>query len=112
MRPARPLSLIDIKALTDAVSESWKNFPLTENNDHGVRVSVMDRDFHWHAHLDSDETFLVLEGELLIDVETGTVGLKPGQMLTMPRGERHRTRAVGRTVTLTFERRDTDPTGD
>lgn len=112
MQPAEPLTVIDIKSLTDAVTEGWVNFVLTENNDHVVRVSVLNRDFHWHVHRDSDESFLVLEGELIIDLEAGSLSLKPGQLLTVPRNVRHRTRAKGRTVNLTFEHRNTEPVGD
>lgn len=112
MKPAAPLTVIDIKSLTDRVSNDWLNFPLTENNDHIVRASVLDRDFHWHRHENSDETFLVLEGELIIDLENRSLTLMPGQMLTVPKGVRHRTRVTSRTVNLTFEHRNTDATGD
>lgn len=85
---------------------------MAEVNDHVVRASVMSRDFHWHRHAGSDETFLVIEGELAIDFEGGTRTLKPGQMLTVPKGILHRTRAVGRSVNLTFEHRDAEIAGD
>lgn len=112
MPSSAPLTVIDIKSLTDPVVEKWFNVPLVETNDHVVRVSVLDRDFHWHTHPKSDEAFLVLEGELIIDVEDRSVSVKPGQLFMVPRGVRHRTRARGRTVNLTFERGDTEPSGD
>jgi len=110
--PSKPLTVIDIKKLSDQAGDDWVNFPLTENNDHIVRVSVLSRDFHWHAHNNSDETFLALEGELIIDLEERSLNLTPGQMLTVPKGVRHRTRANGRAVNLTFEHKDTDVSGD
>src|SRR5260370_37425608 len=61
--------------------------------------------YHWHCHPDSDESFLVLEGGLFIDFDDRTVELLPGQIITVNRGVRHRTRPVGkRSVNLTFER--------
>src|SRR3546814_16896536 len=61
--------------------------------------------FPWHRHPDSAETFAVLEGELVIEFEAGEVILKPGQMLTVPRGVLHRTRPKGaRSVNITFDR--------
>lgn len=107
-----PLTIIDISALTDPIQNDWTNFPLTQVNDHVVRVSVLDRDFHWHVHENSDECFLVVQGELLIDLEDRTERLGPGQMFTIPRGTRHRTRAIGRVVNLTFEHESTDSRGD
>jgi mannose-6-phosphate isomerase-like protein (cupin superfamily) len=74
-------------------------------NDHEVRMSVMTAPFGWHAHPDSDETFLVVDGRLAIDFEDSSIELAPGQMLTVPRGVLHRTRPVGaRSVNLTFEK--------
>lgn len=82
----------------------YENHPIAEINDHVVRISIMTEPYHWHFHPNSDETFLVMEGRLAIDFEGGSVELAPGQMVTVPRGVRHRTRPVGgRSVNLTFE---------
>ena len=82
----------------------YDNHPVAATNDHVVRIATMSAPYHWHFHPNSDETFLVVEGSLAIEFESGTVELHPGQMLTIPRGVRHRTRPVdGRSVNLTFE---------
>jgi mannose-6-phosphate isomerase-like protein (cupin superfamily) len=104
---------IDVKALAAEVSEDWKNWVVGEVNDHVIRVSVLTRDFHWHSHSNSDETFLALEGGLYVDFKDRTVALEPGQMLTVLRSTVHRTRPMKeRAVTLTFEHRDADVKGD
>jgi mannose-6-phosphate isomerase-like protein (cupin superfamily) len=83
----------------------YDNHPITKINDHVVRIATMTEPFHWHFHPNSDETFLVIEGRLAIDFESGSLELHPGQLLTIPRGVRHRTRPIGeRSVNLTFER--------
>jgi mannose-6-phosphate isomerase-like protein (cupin superfamily) len=70
-------------------------------------------DFHWHHHEDTDEFFLVLEGELQIDFEDQpTVALKPHQGYTIPKGIVHRTRAPERTSILMVEAAGVVPTGD
>jgi mannose-6-phosphate isomerase-like protein (cupin superfamily) len=82
----------------------YDNHPIAKMNDHVVRIATMTGPYHWHFHPNSDETFLVIEGRLSIDFETGSLELDPGQLLTIPRGVRHRTRPVGaRSVNLTFE---------
>jgi len=87
--------------------QAYDNHPVAEVNDHVVRISVMTEAYHWHHHPDSDETFLCVEGELVMEFEDGTCVLKPGQLLTVPRGVRHRTRPNGaRSVNLTVEARD------
>jgi mannose-6-phosphate isomerase-like protein (cupin superfamily) len=83
----------------------YDNHPLTQINDHVVRIATMTEPYHWHFHPNSDETFLVIEGRLAIDFESGSLELQPGQLLTIPSGVRHRTRPVGeRSVNLTFEK--------
>lgn len=100
---------IDLTALRRSVAADYWNDALAGVNDHEVRMSVMTAPFGWHHHPDSDESFLVLEGELVIGFATGEVTLTPGQMLTVPRGVIHRTRPGGeRSVNLTFERRQAD----
>jgi mannose-6-phosphate isomerase-like protein (cupin superfamily) len=82
----------------------YDNHPIAEINDHVVRIATMTEPYHWHFHPNSDETFLVIEGRLSIEFESGSVELDPGQLVTIPRGVRHRTRPGGaRSVNLTFE---------
>jgi mannose-6-phosphate isomerase-like protein (cupin superfamily) len=82
----------------------YENHPIAMINDHVVRISTMVEPYPWHFHPNSDETFLVIEGQLSIDFESGSLELDPGQLLTIPRGVRHRTRPIGaRSVNLTFE---------
>src|SRR2546430_9728628 len=88
---------------------SYNNHPVANVNDHVVRISVMTQPYHWYAHPNSDETFLVVEGGLVIEFEHGEIQLAPGQMTTVPRGVRHRTRPMGRrSVNLTFEAANTE----
>ncbi len=78
-----------------------------------MRLGVIEGDFHWHHHDDTDEFFLVLEGELHIDVQDReTVVLEPHQGFTVPRGVEHRTRAPVRTAILMVEAASVVPTGD
>jgi mannose-6-phosphate isomerase-like protein (cupin superfamily) len=88
-----------------AVAASYDNHSVAKVNDHEVRISTMTAPYHWHCHPDSDESFLALEGGLFIDFDDRTVELRPGHMITVNRGVRHRTRPIGeRSVNLTFER--------
>lgn len=86
-----------------ATDRTYDNHPIANVNDHVVRISVMTEAYHWHCHPDSDETFLALEGGLMIDLDHETLALKPGNMFTVNVGVRHRTRPLGtRSVNLTF----------
>ncbi len=106
------LALIDLPAEI-AGHEPWFNQTLTTVNDAVVRLGVIEGDFHWHHHDDTDEFFLVLEGQLLIDLrDRGTVVLDRHQGYTVPKGVEHRTRAPVRTAILMVEAAGVQPTGD
>src|SRR5688572_8702485 len=62
-----------------AANEPWFNQTLTAVNDAVVRLGVIEGDFHWHKHDDTDEFFLVLEGELLLDFEVAGEGAGSGR---------------------------------
>ncbi|MGI8804813.1 MAG: cupin domain-containing protein [Thermoleophilaceae bacterium] len=106
------LSVIDIPGEI-AAHEPWFNQTLTTVNDAVVRLAVIEGDFHWHKHDDQDEFFLVIDGQLVIDVEgRDTVTLDRHQAYTVPRGVVHRTRAPGRAAILMVEAAGVVPTGD
>lgn len=93
--------------------EPWFNQTLTQVNDAVVRVGVIKGEYHWHKHDLEDECFIVLEGELLLDIEgKGTVTLTKHLGYTVPKGVVHRTRALERTVILMVEAATVTPTGN
>jgi mannose-6-phosphate isomerase-like protein (cupin superfamily) len=99
------LTVVDIQALQRAVDAPYRNTVLSNVNADCLRMAVFEGEYRWHQHPDSDELFLVVEGRLQIDfTDRATVELAPWQYLVVPAGTVHRTRAIGRTVNLTFER--------
>jgi mannose-6-phosphate isomerase-like protein (cupin superfamily) len=102
----------NVHNLTNGIEDDWKNFVVSEVNDHVVRLSVLQRDFHWHSHSKSDEVFYVIRGRLFVDLEDRTEELRPGEMITIPKNMQHRTRSKERTIILCFESLDNDVTGD
>jgi mannose-6-phosphate isomerase-like protein (cupin superfamily) len=106
------LELIDIPAEA-AAHEPWFNETLVSVNDAVVRLGIIEGDFHWHKHDDEDEFFLVIDGELLVDIEgSGTITLGPHQACSVPKGVVHRTRAPRRTTIVMVERAGVMPVGD
>jgi mannose-6-phosphate isomerase-like protein (cupin superfamily) len=96
--------VIDILAEAASVTEPYRNSVINRVNEHCLRLAVFNGPYHWHFHPTSDELFLVVEGSLAIDFESGAeLLLHPWQAVTIPAGTVHRTRAIGRTVNLCFE---------
>jgi mannose-6-phosphate isomerase-like protein (cupin superfamily) len=106
-------TLIDIPAEVAACSDEWFNQTLTTVNSSAVRLGIVRGEFHWHKHDREDEFFLVLDGQLLLDIDDqGTVVLDRHQAYTVPKGVLHRTRAPQKTVILMIEPVGVVPTGD
>jgi len=111
-----PLELIDICAVPGANDYKWFNQTLCKVNESVVRMGALEGEYHWHKHDEDDEFFFVVDGELLIDIQSGlegrTVSLKPGQGFVVPKTVVHRTRAPRRTTILMVENAGIVPTGD
>jgi mannose-6-phosphate isomerase-like protein (cupin superfamily) len=106
------LTMIDVGAEA-ASHEPWFNQTLTTVNDAVVRLGVLEGEFHWHKHDSEDEFFLVLEGELVIELhDSPTVRLRRHQGYTVPKGVMHKTSAPERTVVVMVEPAAVVPTGD
>ncbi|HZR05395.1 MAG TPA: cupin domain-containing protein [Candidatus Udaeobacter sp.] len=89
-----PFAIADLKQAAASVLDEYKNFVALSVNDHCVRLAVMQREFRWHRHPQSDECVLVLEGELEIDLAVGqTFRLSPGEAFTISARVVHRTRS-------------------
>lgn len=102
----QPLTVIDIRSEQAAVTDPYRNWVVCDINEHCMRLAVFEGEYRWHSHPDSDELFLVVAGELQIDFEEGArVTLAEWQSIVVPAGTAHRTRAIGRTVNVTFEKR-------
>jgi mannose-6-phosphate isomerase-like protein (cupin superfamily) len=106
------LRVVDIPAEVRA-NAPWFNQTLTTVNDAVVRLGIFEGDFPWHKHVDQDEFFLVLEGEMTLDVESREpVQLGPHEGFTVPKGVMHRPRSPQRSVVLMVESSGIVPTGD
>jgi len=98
---------IDLAAKLATFTEAWQPRTVSLFNGHDLMVAKLRGEYHWHVHPESDDFFLVLAGELEIDLEDGSmVSLAPGQLHVVPRGVKHRPRAIGEAHILLIE-----PTG-
>lgn len=93
-------------------SDHWKPRIVADYNGNDVMVVKLQGEFTWHAHPETDDFFLVLSGELDIELRDRTVTLGPGELFVVPRGVEHRPVARNEVHLLLIEPRDTPNTGD
>ncbi|HMB64062.1 MAG TPA: cupin domain-containing protein [Eudoraea sp.] len=87
----------------------YKNLLVENVNESCLRLSVNCGLYDWHVHENSDEYFIVLEGELKIEItDSRSFLLAPFDCLKMPKGVIHRTESKARTVNLVYERQDAE----
>ncbi len=107
----------NLDAVFDSFDETWSPRIVAQVNDYDVRVARVRGEHLWHAHTDTDEFFLVLDGEFLIDMRSvdGTetrVELRANDTFVVPKGTEHRPVSPGGARILMFEPQGESTTGD
>ncbi|MGH3881032.1 MAG: cupin domain-containing protein [Actinophytocola sp.] len=107
---------IDLAAALASFDDLWDPRIVARINDYDVRVAKVAGDFAWHSHDDTDEFFLVLDGELRIGLREKhgerEVRLPRGSIFVVPRGVAHKPSATPAASILMFEPAGTPNTGD
>lgn len=92
-------------------SEQWLPKIIAEMNDYQFKVVKLQGEFIWHDHKDTDETFIVIEGDLRIDFRDGAVHVSTGEMFVVPKGVEHKPYAEREVKVLLIEPRGVLNTG-
>ena len=93
-------------------AEQWTPKVISEMNDYQFKIVKIEGDFVWHDHQDTDETFIVLDGDLRIDFRDGAVNVGRGEMFVVPKGVEHKPFAEKEVRLLLIEPRGVLNTGD
>ncbi|MEJ2632546.1 MAG: cupin domain-containing protein [Acidihalobacter sp.] len=94
------------------IKEHWQPRVIVEMNDYQFKVVKLEGDFVWHQHAETDETFLVLDGNLRIDFRDRSILLQPGELAVIPKGVEHKPFAGAEVKLLLIEPRGVLNTGD
>lgn len=81
---------INISDKLSKFNEHWSPKVIAEMNDYQFKVVKVKGDFVWHDHKDTDEVFMVIEGEMMIAFRDGEVHLSKGEMYVVPKGVEHK----------------------
>ena len=105
-------SAINFAEKLGLISEQWQPRVVAELNDYQFKLVRIEGDFIWHDHPETDEAFIVLDGELRLDFRDGSVRLGPGEMFVVPKGVEHKPFAEHEVRMMLIEPRGTVNTGD
>lgn len=93
-------------------SEHWSPKIIAQMNDYHFKLAKIQGEFVWHSHADTDEVFIVLDGQMTIYFRDGEIILQSGEMFVIPKGVEHKPFANWECKIMLVERAGTINTGD
>ena len=108
----RPYHPINFAEKLQRFDDQWQPRVVAEMNDYQFKLVRIEGEFVWHEHADTDETFIVLDGQLRIDMRDGFVLISAGEMFVVPKGTEHKPYAEREVKLLLIEPRGVRNTGD
>lgn len=106
------MKAVNLKEKLATFSEHWSPKIVSGFNGHDVMVVKVKGEFDWHSHPDTDDFFLVLKGELTIQLRDQDIQLQEGEMFVVPKGVEHCPVAKDEAELLLIEPHGTPNTGD
>ncbi|RJL16454.1 cupin domain-containing protein [Paracoccus siganidrum] len=103
---------INLAAKLASFDQKWSPRTVATFNGHDVMVVKVEGEFNWHSHPDTDDFFLVLQGEIEIRLRDRVVELKAGEIFVVPKGVEHCPLARKEAHLLLIEPTGTPNTGD
>ena len=84
------LKAININDKLNKFSDLWSPKVIAEMNDYQFKLAKVKGEFVWHSHEETDETFIVLDGEMLIEFRDKKIRLNKGELYIVPKGIEHK----------------------
>ena len=107
-----PYAPINVHEKLTRIGEHWSPRIIARMNDYHFKLVKILGEFVWHSHADTDEVFIVLDGEMTILFRDGEVTLRPGDMFVVPKGQEHKPVAREECKIMLVEPAGTINTGD
>jgi mannose-6-phosphate isomerase-like protein (cupin superfamily) len=103
---------INLREKMAKFSDHWSPKVIAQMNDYHFKLVKFQGDFVWHIHDDTDEVFIVLDGEMSIEFRDGKVDLKQGDLFVVPKGVEHKPFSKKQCEIMLVEPAGTINTGD
>ena len=103
---------INLKSKFELFSEHWSPKVIAEMNNYQFKVVKIKGEFTWHAHKETDEVFIVIEGSMGIEFKDRIVQLNSGEMIVVQKADQHKPFATEECKVLIIEPRGIVNTGD
>ena len=102
---------INFREKLSKFSEQWQPKNIAQMNDYHFKIAKVQGEFVWHNHPETDEVFIILHGQLELQLHDGHVVLNEGEMFVVPKGVEHKPVAESECHILLIEPAGTVNTG-
>jgi mannose-6-phosphate isomerase-like protein (cupin superfamily) len=85
---------------------------IAKMNDYEFKIVKFKGDFVWHSHPDTDETFIIIEGTLVMNFRDRKVEIHAGEMIVIPKGVEHKPSSENGYKAILIEPEGVPNTGD
>jgi mannose-6-phosphate isomerase-like protein (cupin superfamily) len=106
------INVIDFQEKLGLFSEQWSPKIIAQMNDYHFKLAKIEGEFVWHSHPETDEVFIVIDGEFEMQLRDASLTLTAGEMCVIPKGVEHRPAAARECAILLIEPAGTVNTGD
>jgi mannose-6-phosphate isomerase-like protein (cupin superfamily) len=106
------MSTVNFAEKLAKISEQWSPRVIARMNDYDFKLVKLQGEFVWHDHKNTDEAFIVLDGELTIHLRDRDIVLRKGELFVVPKGVEHKPEAVKECHLMLIEPVGTVNTGD
>jgi mannose-6-phosphate isomerase-like protein (cupin superfamily) len=80
-------------------------------NNYEIKIVKFKGDFVWHHHSDTDETFIIIDGTMIMNFRDHQVEVQRGEMIVIPRGVEHKPSSINGYKALLIEPEGVPNTG-
>ena len=104
--------MINIQEKLHLFTDQWSPKRIGKLNGQQILLAKIQGEFVFHKHDNEDELFMVIQGQLKLELKDQTVTVNPGEFYIVPKGVEHKPIAEEETHLLLFEPLSTRHTGD
>jgi len=106
------VEVVNFKQKFSKLEELHSYKVIAQMNDYYFKIVKAKREFIWHSHPETDEVFVVIKGNLKIDLRDKTLNLNKGDMVVIPKGVEHKPSCKEECHVILIEPAATVNTGD
>ena len=106
------IDVVNVSEKFTLIKEQWAPKIIAQLNEYHFKIAKIQGEFVWHSHPETDEVFLVVDGEMIIHLREGELKLSKGEMCVIPAGVEHKPAAENECQIMMVEPAGTLNTGD